>query len=107
MRREESITLGRRLLNHALGGVKLDELPSENIDKVLSDLRIESTDELLTEIGLGELMSVVIARRLLGNADELNAKDNHHRLPIQGADGILLTYANCCHPIPGSNCCSC
>ncbi|BDR33060.1 TPA: bifunctional GTP diphosphokinase/guanosine-3',5'-bis pyrophosphate 3'-pyrophosphohydrolase [Photobacterium damselae] len=101
MRREESITLGRRLLNHALGGVKLDELPSENIDKVLSDLRIESTDELLTEIGLGELMSVVIARRLLGNADELNAKDNHHRLPIQGADGILLTYANCCHPIPG------
>ncbi|PSB80025.1 ACT domain-containing protein, partial [Photobacterium damselae] len=24
-----------------------------------------------------------------------------HRLPIQGADGILLTYANCCHPIPG------
>ncbi|WP_297480969.1 bifunctional GTP diphosphokinase/guanosine-3',5'-bis pyrophosphate 3'-pyrophosphohydrolase [uncultured Photobacterium sp.] len=101
MRRDESITLGRRLLNHALGGVNMQTIAEENITKVLSDLKLETVDDLLTEIGLGELMSVVIARRLLGNADELTAKNNDRRLPIQGADGILLTFANCCHPIHG------
>ncbi|SKA22478.1 bifunctional GTP diphosphokinase/guanosine-3',5'-bis pyrophosphate 3'-pyrophosphohydrolase [Photobacterium toruni] len=101
MRRDESITLGRRLLNHALGGVSMQIIAAENITKVLSDLKLETIDDLLTEIGLGELMSVVIARRLLGNADELTAKNSDRRLPIQGADGILLTFANCCHPIHG------
>ncbi|PST92972.1 guanosine-3',5'-bis(diphosphate) 3'-diphosphatase [Photobacterium sp. NCIMB 13483] len=101
MRRDESITLGRRLLNHALGGVNMQTIAEENIAKVLSDLKLETVDDLLTEIGLGELMSVVIARRLLGNADELTAKNSDRRLPIQGADGILLTFANCCHPIHG------
>ncbi|MEC6815554.1 bifunctional GTP diphosphokinase/guanosine-3',5'-bis pyrophosphate 3'-pyrophosphohydrolase [Photobacterium toruni] len=101
MRRDESITLGRRLLNHALGGVSMQTIAAANITKVLSDLKLETVDDLLTEIGLGELMSVVIARRLLGNADELTAKNSDRRLPIQGADGILLTFANCCHPIHG------
>ncbi|WP_318483715.1 bifunctional GTP diphosphokinase/guanosine-3',5'-bis pyrophosphate 3'-pyrophosphohydrolase [Photobacterium leiognathi] len=101
MRRDESITLGRRLLNHALGGASLDNIASENITKVLTDLKLNSIEDLLAEIGLGEVMSVVIARRFLGNADELTPKENDRRLPIQGADGILLTFANCCHPIHG------
>lgn len=99
MRREESIILGKRLLNHALGDLNLKDIAEENIQKVLDDLRLKDTNELLAEIGLGELMSVVIARRLLGNADELTSVNS--RLPIRGADGILLTYANCCRPIPG------
>ncbi len=101
MRRDESITLGRRLLNHALGSVSMQTIAAENIAKVLSDLKLETVDDLLTEIGLGELMSVVIARRLLGSTDELTTKNGDRRLPIQGADGILLTFANCCHPIHG------
>ncbi|KMV30498.1 bifunctional GTP diphosphokinase/guanosine-3',5'-bis pyrophosphate 3'-pyrophosphohydrolase [Photobacterium swingsii] len=102
MRRDESITLGRRLLNHALGELSIDQINPDNLQQVLTDLRLESMDDLLTDIGLGELMSVVIARRLLGNPEELNNHDEGaRRLPIQGADGILLTFANCCHPIHG------
>ncbi|MCQ1056722.1 bifunctional GTP diphosphokinase/guanosine-3',5'-bis pyrophosphate 3'-pyrophosphohydrolase [Photobacterium sp. DNB23_23_1] len=101
MRREESITLGRRLLNHALGAINIDQIDEGNLRQVLTDLRLASLEELLAEIGLGELMSVVIARRLLGNADELTTKETDQRLPIRGADGILLTFANCCHPIHG------
>ncbi|GAB3529214.1 bifunctional GTP diphosphokinase/guanosine-3',5'-bis pyrophosphate 3'-pyrophosphohydrolase [Photobacterium alginatilyticum] len=101
MRREESITLGRRLLNHALGELSIDQIDPDNLHQVLTDLRLETIDDLLAAIGLGELMSVVIARRLLGNVDELTVKETTHRLPIQGADGILLTFANCCHPIHG------
>ncbi|QSV14218.1 bifunctional GTP diphosphokinase/guanosine-3',5'-bis pyrophosphate 3'-pyrophosphohydrolase [Photobacterium ganghwense] len=109
MRREESIILGRRLLNHALGALNIDQIEPENLHKVLTDLRLDNREELLAEIGLGKLMSVVIARRLLGNVEEpseagdpaVSGGANNKRLPIRGADGILLTFANCCHPIHG------
>ncbi|BCL71515.1 Guanosine-3',5'-bis(diphosphate) 3'-pyrophosphohydrolase [Vibrio nigripulchritudo MADA3029] len=106
MRREESITLGRRLLNHALGDNSISDIKQENIDHVLAELKVESLDDLLAAIGLGELMSIVIARRLLGDVDELtetessDPKKAKKKLPIRGAEGILLTFANCCHPIP-------
>nr|WP_086938419.1 bifunctional GTP diphosphokinase/guanosine-3',5'-bis pyrophosphate 3'-pyrophosphohydrolase [Thaumasiovibrio occultus] len=100
MRREESVHLGRRLLKHALGEVKIEEVNPDNLTVVLNDLKLESLDDLLASIGLGESMSIVIARRLLGSADELTY-DQENCLPIRGADGILLTFANCCHPIKG------
>ncbi|MGF1698069.1 bifunctional GTP diphosphokinase/guanosine-3',5'-bis pyrophosphate 3'-pyrophosphohydrolase [Vibrio kyushuensis] len=105
MRREESVTLGRRLLNHALGDQSISDLSESNIEQVLSDLKINDIEDLLAAIGLGELMSIVIARRLLGDSDELSevvSKDGKpkKKLPIRGAEGILLTFANCCHPIP-------
>ncbi|HDY7720915.1 TPA: bifunctional GTP diphosphokinase/guanosine-3',5'-bis pyrophosphate 3'-pyrophosphohydrolase [Vibrio vulnificus] len=105
MRREESVTLGRRLLNHALGEHSLADISPENLNHVLSDLKIQSLDDLLAAIGLGERMSIVIARRLLGDADELTElrssdSKNKKKLPIRGSEGLLLTFANCCHPIP-------
>ncbi|CAH0541827.1 bifunctional GTP diphosphokinase/guanosine-3',5'-bis pyrophosphate 3'-pyrophosphohydrolase [Vibrio marisflavi] len=105
MRREESVTLGRRLLNHALGELSLSDIDQENVQSVLADLKVETEEDLLASIGLGELMSIVIARRLLGDSDELadvattDGKPKK-KLPIRGAEGILLTFANCCHPIP-------
>ncbi|MBN3494772.1 MULTISPECIES: bifunctional GTP diphosphokinase/guanosine-3',5'-bis pyrophosphate 3'-pyrophosphohydrolase [Vibrio] len=106
MRREESVTLGRRLLNHALGDMSLSDIDEENINHVLSELKVDSVEDLLADIGLGELMSIVIARRLLGDVDELTevaSSDSNKpkkKLPVRGAEGLLLTFANCCHPIP-------
>ncbi|KOO12288.1 hypothetical protein AKJ18_24720, partial [Vibrio xuii] len=90
MRREESITLGRRLLNHALGELSITDISEENINHVLAELKIASLDDLLAAIGLGELMSIVIARRLLGDAEELTeviGTDGKpkKKLPIRGA----------------------
>ena len=104
MRREESITLGKRLLNHALGDMQLSGITEENLNAVLGDLKLETLDDLLASIGLGERMSVVVAKRLLGNSDELTETSNDEsdsKLPVRGAEGILLNFANCCHPIPG------
>jgi len=105
LRSEESIVLGRRLLGHALGGKRLEEIAPENIKKVLLDTKHETLDGLLADIGLGNAMSVVIARRLLGNVEELNLEhtlpQHVRKLPIKGADGMLVTFANCCRPIPG------
>jgi guanosine-3',5'-bis(diphosphate) 3'-pyrophosphohydrolase len=96
------------LLNHALGRHSIDTIYPENIAQVLRDQKLKSVDDLLASIGLGELMSIIIARRLLGDADALNETSSipprsEKKLSIKGADGILLTYANCCHPIPGDD----
>ncbi|WP_254554143.1 RelA/SpoT AH/RIS domain-containing protein, partial [Salmonella enterica] len=29
------------------------------------------------------------------------ALSNHGHLPFKGADGVLITFAKCCRPIPG------
>ena len=70
---EEALLLGRRLLDSALGENKFDNLPAENITRVLEEHELSSTLELLVEIGLGNLMSMLIAKRLLQNDnDDLN-----------------------------------
>lgn len=104
LRTEESIILGRRLLSHSLGGKKIEDVPADNLQQVLQDTRHESLDGLLADIGLGNQMSVVIARRLLGLHDQEPEKKTspaHRKLPIRGAGGMLVTFAKCCRPIPG------
>lgn len=106
LKREDSISLGRRLLNHALGnGKKLGDIPQENINKELARMKLHSMDDLLAEVGLGNTMSVVVAHNLLGNASINNVitdnSDNRSKLPIKGAEGVLITFAKCCRPIPG------
>ncbi|MGY0154325.1 bifunctional GTP diphosphokinase/guanosine-3',5'-bis pyrophosphate 3'-pyrophosphohydrolase [Edwardsiella tarda] len=99
LKRDDSVSLGRRLLTHALGnGRKLATIPPQNIQRELERMKLQSLDDLLAEIGLGNAMSVVVARNLLGEQDTPPGGRN---LPIKGADGVLLTFAKCCRPIPG------
>lgn len=106
LKREDSILLGRRLLSHALGdSKKLQEVPPENIQHELERMRLTSFDDLLAEIGLGNAMSVVVAKNLLPPVEQVetgvNQRDKRHKLPIKGAEGVLITFAKCCRPIPG------
>ncbi|EIW8789655.1 bifunctional GTP diphosphokinase/guanosine-3',5'-bis pyrophosphate 3'-pyrophosphohydrolase [Klebsiella pneumoniae] len=87
------------------GSRKLAEIPPENIQRELDRMKLASLDDLLAEIGLGNAMSVVVAKNLQqGEAAAApvpaNAS-NHGHLPIKGADGVLITFAKCCRPIPG------
>ncbi|MFV8798938.1 ACT domain-containing protein, partial [Yersinia sp. LJYL362] len=101
LKRDESVSLGRRLLNHALGnGRKLSDIPEENIKHELDRMKLATLDDLLAEIGLGNAMSVVVAKNLLGDPSTL-ATSGTRNLAIKGADGVLITFAKCCRPIPG------
>ncbi|WP_419570938.1 bifunctional GTP diphosphokinase/guanosine-3',5'-bis pyrophosphate 3'-pyrophosphohydrolase [Rheinheimera sp.] len=105
----EAITLGRRLLTSALGDTKLESIPMERIEQVLQSTTQKSLDELLVEIGLGNQLPIAIARRLLGgfeSGDEqplsLTPSDKPKALII-GSEGMLVTFAKCCRPIPGDD----
>ncbi|MBK4784939.1 MAG: bifunctional GTP diphosphokinase/guanosine-3',5'-bis pyrophosphate 3'-pyrophosphohydrolase [Pantoea sp. Pent] len=104
LKREDSVNLGRRLLSHALGGSKkLAEIPAENIQQELERMKLSSIDDLLAEIGLGNAMSVVVAKNLLQSGSESSSGSSKRskKLPIKGANGVLITFAKCCRPIPG------
>ncbi len=102
LKRDDSVGLGRRLLNHALGGSrKLAEIPQENIQHELDRMKLATLDDLLAEIGLGNAMSVVVAKNLQGDQSSLGTTSGVRNLAIKGADGVLITFAKCCRPIPG------
>ncbi|NRD72223.1 bifunctional GTP diphosphokinase/guanosine-3',5'-bis pyrophosphate 3'-pyrophosphohydrolase [Shewanella sp. VB17] len=103
LKEDDAVILGKRLLNHALGETKLDMIAPEKIDKIVQDTKHDTLDALLADIGLGNAMSIVIAQRLKGNQDqiELHEHKESNMMPIRGAEGMLVTFANCCRPIPG------
>jgi guanosine-3',5'-bis(diphosphate) 3'-pyrophosphohydrolase len=104
--RTESKTLGLRLLNHALGNVSLDDINQEKIDAVMQQTGNKTFDELLTNIGLGNALSIGIARRLTDEFtedNELTPTSNKTKMPIKGTEGMLVNYGKCCRPIPGDS----
>jgi len=101
-RRSESINLGERLLNKVLTGFEtsLDAISSERIRVVLGEYNKDVIEDLLEDIGLGNRMAYVIARRLLASDGE-QAPTAEGPLAIRGTEGLVLNYAKCCTPIPG------
>ncbi len=62
-------------------------------------------DDLLYAIGIGNQMSMVIARRLV-IAEESGALIKTSKggpLAIKGTEGMVVHFAECCQPIPGDN----
>lgn len=101
LKREDSVNLGRRLLNHSLGeGYKINDIPPENLARLLKRAKLNSLDDLLAEIGLGNAMSVMVAKYLVEGIEN-NTLAVNSKLAIRGADGVMITFAKCCHPIPG------
>ena len=102
--KDESHTLGLRLLSHALGKTKLKDISQEKIDEVVSQSGNKNFDELLTNIGLGNALSIGIARRLTDEFTEDNVLEPNTakaKMPIKGTEGMLVNYGKCCRPIPG------
>ncbi|MBB1372534.1 bifunctional GTP diphosphokinase/guanosine-3',5'-bis pyrophosphate 3'-pyrophosphohydrolase [Pseudoalteromonas sp. SR45-4] len=99
---EEALLLGRRLLDSALGESKLDSIAQENIDRVLKEHELTTVQALLVEIGSGNLMSMLIAKRLLQNEDgDVANIAKHAKATIIGTEGMLVNYSKCCRPVPG------
>jgi len=71
-------------------------------------------EDLLSDIGLGNRMAYVVARRLLatdGGGEDTEkhridqadgpAGSGEKPLAIRGTEGLVVSFARCCNPIPG------
>jgi len=102
--KDESYALGTRLLSHALGKTKLEDLAQEKIDEVVQQSGNKTLEQLLTNIGLGNALSIGIARQLTDGFTEDNdlvSSNSKTKMPIKGTEGMLVSYGKCCRPIPG------
>ena len=105
MEQNESLNLGKRLLTHALGSVKMEDIDNETIKEVVTEAGYKNLDELMVNIGLGNALSIGIARRLTGEFTSETTETSYGKakMPIKGSEGMLVTYGKCCHPIPGDD----
>ena len=109
LKHEESELLGKRLLDQALAAfnTSLSQLPENRLQNYLRDIKVNSKEELLREVGLGNRMAPLVARSLAAT-EELRGVENTSLSPstpliIKGTEGMVVTFAKCCYPIPGDN----
>jgi RelA/SpoT family (p)ppGpp synthetase len=108
-KQQEAINLGRRLLEKELQSmhIHLEKIEETRILAFLKIMSMLSLDELLEDIGLGNKMPFLIAKRLTQvdiNANiKLDQTDKAQQSPliIKGTEGMVITLAKCCRPIPG------
>jgi guanosine-3',5'-bis(diphosphate) 3'-pyrophosphohydrolase len=128
LKREEAIGLGKRLLDKSLATLSLstDKIPLTVMEAFLEQAKVASLDDLYEDISLGKRVASLVARQL---ADNMSATADKRRevsgvkgmltryapgwlkgstergpvrpLAIRGTEGSVVTYAKCCHPIPG------
>lgn len=107
----ESAHLGERMLNMALRALHVD--PSAIDDKlwhkVMRDYGVKEKSEILTDIGLGKRVSLMVAHQLTAGMPDLHTMENTKSktskkldsITISGSEGMAVQFAQCCRPIPG------
>ncbi len=108
LQRQEAVELGKRLLEKELLdlGSSLEQIDDGRMQQLLQETRIKSRELLLADIGLGNRMPLLVARKLLASgADELAPPfvpgTSVEALSIKGTEGMVVNFAKCCRPIPG------
>ena len=99
----ESQDLGKRLIEKALANLAVSfvEIAGENIVTVLDELHLDNIEQLYAEVGLGNQLAPLVARRLIVGLPSKEPDEDVALLAIQGTEGMVISYATCCHPIPG------
>ena len=103
-RREDAAELGQRLLEKALVAYQLDLslLSEKTLQQELSYNHYGTMEELLEDIGMGNRLAPLVARKLAGaRGENRDPEDDRLPLAIRGSEGLMVTYAKCCYPLPG------
>ena len=104
IRKSDAYDLGRNLLNSALKeiGTSLRKIGKKRQNEVFSQLGVKNLRSLYEQIGFGDRLAPLTARHLAQEHKE-NKSSEQSSLVIQGTEGMVMTYGNCCNPIPGDN----
>jgi GTP pyrophosphokinase/guanosine-3',5'-bis(diphosphate) 3'-pyrophosphohydrolase len=102
LRNDEAALLGRHMLMKNLQAFSssIDALSEQRIEEVVAEFEAETFEQLLEEIGLGDRSVLLVAQKLIHADDDAN-KMTQQPLMIAGTEGMVVSFARCCHPIPG------
>ncbi|HPF83281.1 MAG TPA: bifunctional (p)ppGpp synthetase/guanosine-3',5'-bis(diphosphate) 3'-pyrophosphohydrolase, partial [Bacilli bacterium] len=117
--KEEYLKTGEEILKDELRKRKLvinEFLASDNIDKILKELKYKTIDELYIALGSNkittnyvinfingdtETKSDIILKKTMNNEIEDIVSKND--VIVEGIDDIKINIASCCHPVPEDN----
>ena len=103
--REDSVALGRRLLDIALASFDsgLEQLDQQRLAEFLTRHHYDELEDLLAEIARGNRLPAITAQQLVGElgGNQVEASNGPQSVAIRGTEGFMVSYAKCCHPLPG------
>ena len=106
---EDAVQVGHRMLDRALEQLdtSLDRLPAGRLEAYLAEHRFPRLEALLAEIALGNRMPAQVAQALARQPSAAGALADDivpvagDKLLITGSERGVISFANCCLPIPG------
>jgi guanosine-3',5'-bis(diphosphate) 3'-pyrophosphohydrolase len=109
LQHEDAVDFGHRMLDRALDaqGSSLDGIAPAVLDRFLAEAKLHRLEELLADIALGNRMPDVVAAQLVAARGKkasravATAAPSSEKIRITGAERGVLSFANCCHPLPG------
>jgi guanosine-3',5'-bis(diphosphate) 3'-pyrophosphohydrolase len=117
--REESISLGKNMLEKALKQAHLtvpNIMKNEQIEATAKELSFHSVEDMIAQIGFGKASAKQVVGRLKSKlgikeekvpglmskmVDRLKRRKGDYGIRVRGVDDMLIRFANCCHALPG------
>ena len=101
---DDSVRLGRRLLNKVLSSVSLslDDMSEECLQECAAFYQLESFEKVLEQIGMGDRQAWSVAKNLVAEerGHEISQQLNSPVM-IDSSEGQVISFGGCCRPIPG------
>jgi GTP pyrophosphokinase len=116
--RERSVDLGKEICEREFKKYHLDfgkTIKSDGMNKIIRDLSLQSADDLMAEVGYGNVSSRQIIGKLLPPEKLDKEKKEESRLQrltkiirrepsgiqIRGIQDMMVRFGKCCNPLPG------
>ncbi len=113
LRYNDSVTKGREMLEKELERQGLDHqemLKTENLQKIMANLNVQSEDDLLAGVGYGHFAALTVINKLKATqpppeglviSGKRPAGEAKLGIVAGGVDGIAIRRSKCCTPVPG------
>ncbi len=108
LQHEDAVDFGHRMLDRALDalGASLEGVPPAVLERYLAEQKFRRLEELLADIALGNRVAETVALALLaaqGDQPHVSRQHSSEKILISGAERGVLSFGNCCHPVPGDD----
>ena len=102
-REEDSLALGRNLLDRALMAhdLRLSAIDENTMQAALKALGKNDVNSLLIDVALGNTLPHIAVAQLTQTSGESVVAGEGATLGIRGTEGMSVSYAKCCCPLPG------
>lgn len=114
--RSSAMRLGREIIERELRRRRLPKVDDHGLQPIAKLLKLKDATHLIASVGAGDVHVMQVLKALhpeLENATEQEkppstlerivdrVRGTGKGIRIQGADGLLVRYAQCCQPVPG------